>query len=155
MFLQTAGVTMQHVAYKGPAPATLAVLSGEVDCGFLATPTVLPHVKAGKLNALAVSSAVPSPLAPDVPTLAKALGKPDLDISFKLVLQAPKGTPAPVLAQLERAAMDIMKNPEVRAKLQASDLVAVGSTSKEAEAVLKAETARWEPVVKRLDIKAE
>ena len=155
MFLQTAGVKMEHVPYKGPSPATLAVLSGEVDCGFLATPTVLPHVKAGKLNALAVSSAVPSPLAPDVPTLAKALNRPDLDISFKLVLQAPKATPAPVLAELERAAREIMQKPEVRAKLQASDLVAVGSTMKEAEAQMKAETARWEPVVKRLEIKSE
>ena len=155
MFLQTAGVTMQHVPYKGPSPATLAVLAGEADCGFLATPTVMPHVKAGKLVALAVSSAAPSPLAPEVPTLAKALGKPDLDISFKLVLQAPKATPAPVLAELERAAMEIMKNPEVRAKLQASDLVAVGSTMQEAEAVMKAETARWAPVVGRLGIRAE
>jgi len=155
MFLQTAGVKMEHIPYKGPAPATLAVLSGEADCGFLATPTVLPHVKAGKLVALAVSSAVPSPLAPEVPTLAKALNRPDLDISFKLVLQAPKATPAPVLAELERAAMDIMKKPEVRAKLQASDLVSVGSTTKDAESVMKAESALWEPVVKRLEIKAE
>ena len=155
MFLQTAGAKMEHVPYKGPAPATLAVLSGEVDCGFLATPTVLPHVKAGKLVALAVSSVEPSPLAPEVPTLAKALNRPDLDISFKLVLQAPKNTPAPVLAELERAAMDIMRKPEVRAKLQASDLVVVGSSMKDAEAEVKKETARWEPVVKRLDIKAE
>lgn len=155
MFLQTAGVKMEHIPYKGPSPATLAVLSGEADCGFLATPTVLPHVKAGKLVALAVSSAEPSPLAPEVPTLAKALNRPDLDISFKLVLQAPKGTPAPVLAELERAAQEIMKKPEVRTKLQASDLVTVGSTMKDAEAVLKADSARWEPLVKRLEIKAE
>jgi tripartite-type tricarboxylate transporter receptor subunit TctC len=155
MFLQTAGVKMEHIPYKGPAPATLAVLSGEADCGFLATPTVLPHVKAGKLHALAVSSGQPSPLAPEVPTLAKALNRPDLDISFRLVLQAAKGTPAPVLAELERAAMDIMKKPEVRAKLQASDLVAIGSTAKDAEAQVKAESARWEPVVKRLEIRAE
>jgi tripartite-type tricarboxylate transporter receptor subunit TctC len=155
MLLQTAGVKMEHIPYKGPAPATLAVLSGEADCGFLATPTVLPHVKAGKLNALAVSSAEPSPLAPEVPTLAKALNRPDLDISFKLVLQAPKGTPAPVLAELERASMEIMKNPDVRAKLQASDLLVIGSSSKDAEATIKAETARWEPVVKRLEIKSE
>jgi tripartite-type tricarboxylate transporter receptor subunit TctC len=155
MLLQTAGVKMEHIPYKGPAPATLAVLSGEADCGFLATPTVLPHVKAGKLNALAVSSAEPSPLAPEVPTLAKALNRPDLDISFKLVLQAPKGTPAPVLAELERASMEIMKNPDVRAKLQASDLLVIGSSSKDAEATMKAETARWEPVVKRLEIKSE
>jgi tripartite-type tricarboxylate transporter receptor subunit TctC len=155
MLLQTAGVKMEHIPYKGPAPATLAVLSGEADCGFLATPTVLPHVKAGKLNALAVSSAEPSPLAPEVPTLAKALNRPDLDISFKLVLQAPRGTPAPVLAELERAAMEIMKNPDVRTRLQASDLLVIGSSSKDAEAAMKAETARWEPVVKRLEIKSE
>lgn len=155
MFLQSTGATMQHVPYKGPAPATLAVLAGEVDCGFLATPTVLPHVKAGKLVALAVSSREPSPLAPEVPTLAKALNQPALDISFKLVLQAAKGTPPAVVAELERAAQDIMKKPEVRAKLQAADLVAVGSTARDAEAQLKAESARWEPLVKRLDIKAE
>lgn len=155
MMLQTAGVKMEHVPYKGPAPATQAVLAGEVDCGFLATPTVLPHVKAGKLSALAVSSAEPSPLAPEVPTLAKAMNRPDLDISFKLVLQAPKNTPPAVLAELERAAMDIMKRPEVRARLQNSDLVAIGSASKDAEAVMKAESARWEPVVRRLDIKVE
>lgn len=155
MFLQTAGAKMEHVPYKGPAPATLAVLSGEVDCGFLATPTVLPQVKAGKLVALAVSSAQPSPLAPQVPTLAKALDRPDLDISFKLVLQAPKATPAPVLAELERAAIEIMKKPDVRAKLQQSDLLVIGSTMNEAEAVMKAESTRWEPVVKRLGIKSE
>jgi tripartite-type tricarboxylate transporter receptor subunit TctC len=83
------------------------------------------------------------------------LNRPDLDISFKLVLQAPKGTPAPVLAELERASMEIMKNPDVRAKLQASDLLVIGSSSKDAEATIKAETARWEPVVKRLEIKSE
>jgi tripartite-type tricarboxylate transporter receptor subunit TctC len=155
MFLQTAGVRMQHVPYKGPAPATQAVLAGEVDCGFLATPTVLPHVRAGKLHALAVSSAAPSPLAPEVPTLAKALSRPDVDISFKLVLQVAKGTPAPVIAELERASMDIMKMPQVRARLQASDLLVVGSSNKDAEAAMKAESARWEPLVKRLDIKSE
>jgi tripartite-type tricarboxylate transporter receptor subunit TctC len=155
MFLQTAGVKMQHVPYKGPAPATLAVVAGESDCGFLATPTVLQQVKAGKLNALAVSSAVPSPMAPEVPTLAKALNRPDLDISFKLVLQAARGTPAPVLAELERAAMEIMQKPQVRARLQAADLVAVGSSMKDAEAAMQAETVKWAPVVSRLEIKTE
>ena len=155
MLLQTAGVKMQHVPYKGPAPATQAVLAGEVDCGFLATPTVLPHVKAGKLNALAVSSAQPSPLAPDVPTLPKALNRPELDISFKLVLQAPKATPPAVVAELERAAMDIMQKPEVKARLQQADLQSIGSSHRDAEALMQAETVRWAPVVKRLEIKSE
>jgi tripartite-type tricarboxylate transporter receptor subunit TctC len=155
MLLQTMGAKMQHVPYKGPAPATQGVLAGEVDCGFLATPTVLPHVKSGRLNALAVSSAQPSLLAPEVPTLAKAINRPELDISFKLVLQAAKGTPAPVVAELERAAMEIMQKPEIRARLQAADLQSIGSSHREAESVMKAETARWEPVVRRLEIKAE
>ena len=154
MFLQTAGVKMQHIPYRGPAPGTQAVLAGEVNCGFLATPTVIPHVKAGKLDAVAVSSASPSPLAPDVPTLAAALNKPGLDVSFRLVLQTAKDTPPAVVRELERAAMEIMKDPAVRTRLQASDLVAQGSSSKEAQDVLKAEMARWEPLVKRLDLKA-
>lgn len=154
MFLQTAGVKMQHVPYRGPAPGTQAVLAGEVNCGFLATPTVLPHVKAGKLDALAVSSITPSPLAPDVPTLATALNKPGLDVSFRLVLQTAKDTPAAVLREIERAAMESMKDPAVKTRLQASDLTALGTTSAQAQEVMKAEMARWEPLVKRLDLKA-
>jgi tripartite-type tricarboxylate transporter receptor subunit TctC len=155
MFLQTAGVKMEHVPYRGPAPATQAVLAGEVDCGFLATPTVLPHVKAGKLVALAVSSATASPLAPDVPTLARALQQPALDASFRLVLQVARGTPPAVVAVIERSVADVMKDPEVRTRLQASDLVAIGSSSAQATEQMKAEMARWEPLVRRLDLKAD
>jgi tripartite-type tricarboxylate transporter receptor subunit TctC len=155
MFLQGTGAKMQHVPYRGPAPATQAVLAGEVSCGFLATPTVIQHVKADKLKALAVSSATPSPMAPDVPTLAKALNQPALDATFRLVLQVARATPAPVIAEIERHAMDIMKQPDVRARLQASDLVALGTNRAQAEQVMKAEIARWEPLVKQLDIKAE
>lgn len=155
MFLQATGAKMEHVPYRGPAPATLAVLSGEVNCGFLATPTLIPHVKAGKLNALAVSSATPSPLAPEVPTLPKALNQPGLDASFRLILQTARGTPPAVVAQLEKASMDIMKEADVRTRLQASDLVAQGTSSAQAQQTMDAEIARWEPLVKRLDIKLD
>lgn len=154
MLLQTAGAKMQHVPYRGPAPATAAVLSGEVNCGFLATPTVLPHVKAGKLDALAVSAGTPSPLAPEVPTLAKALNQPGLDVSFRLVLQVARGTPAAALAEIERAAQEIMKSPDIRDRLRASDLVAQGTGSAQAQQLMQSEIARWEPLVRRLDIKA-
>ncbi len=154
MFLQTAGAKMQHIPYRGPAPGTQAVLAGEVNCGFLATPTVIPHVKAGKMDALAVSSVTPSPLAPEVPTLAAALNKPGLDVSFRLVLQAARDTPPAVVRELERASMEIMKDPSVRARLQASDLVAQGTSSAQAQEVMKAEITRWEPLVRRLDLKA-
>ena len=155
MFLESAKVRMDHVPYRGPAPATQAVLAGEVNCGFLATPTVVPHVKAGKLVALAVSSIEPSPLAPDVPTLAKALDQPGLDVSFRLVLQAAKGTPPAIVAEIEKHTADTMKLPEVRARLLNSDLVAVGSSGAQAQQVLNGEMTRWEPVVRRLGLKVD
>jgi tripartite-type tricarboxylate transporter receptor subunit TctC len=155
MFLQATGAKMQHVPYRGPAPATLAVLSNEVNCGFLATPTVIQHVKTDKLRALAVSSSTPSPLAPEVPTLAKALNQPELDASFRLVLQTASATPPAVIAQIERAATEIMKDPQVRSRLQASDLIAQGTSSAQAQQLMKAEIARWEPLVKRLDLKSD
>jgi tripartite-type tricarboxylate transporter receptor subunit TctC len=155
MFLQQTGAKMQHIPYRGPNPATLAVLKGEADCGFLATPTVLQHVKTGKLIALAVSSAKPSALAPDVPTLAEALKNPKLDIGFSLVLQAPKDLPPAIAAELERAAAAIMAAPDVKAKLQTLDLVAVGSTREAAEARVRAETERWAPIVRRLNLTAD
>jgi tripartite-type tricarboxylate transporter receptor subunit TctC len=155
MFLEQAKVRMEHVPYRGPAPATQAVLGGEVACGFLATPTVLPHVKSGRLVALAVSSEAPSALAPDVPTLAKALNQPGLDVSFRLVLQAAKGTPAPIVAEIEKHSAEIMKQAEVRERLKNYDLTAVGSSSAQAQQVMNAEMKRWEPVVKRLGLKTE
>jgi len=154
MFLQIAGVKMQHIPYRGPAPATQAVLAGEVNCGFLATPTVIQHVKAGKLEALAVSSVTPSPLAPEVPTLATGLNQPGLDASFRLILQTARNTPPAVVRELERAAMEIMNDPAVRTRLQASDLLAQGSTSAQAQQLMTAEMARWEPLVRKLDLKS-
>lgn len=154
MFLQSAGAKMEHVPYRGPAPATQAVLAGEVDCGFLATPTVIPHVKAGKLSALAVSAGTPSPLAPDVPTLAQALKQPGLDVSFRLVLQTARGTPPAALAEIERHAQEIMRMPEVRTRLQVPDVMAQGSSSAQAQELMQAEMARWEPLVRRLQLKA-
>lgn len=155
MFLQTTGVRMEHVPYRGPAPATTAVLAGEVACGFLATPTVIPHVKAGKLVPLAVSSATPSPLAPEVPTLARALNQPGLDVSFRLVLQVARATPPAVQAQIERAALEIMRTPELRSRLLNSDLVAQEIGRAQAQQLLDAEMARWEPLVRRLELKSD
>jgi tripartite-type tricarboxylate transporter receptor subunit TctC len=105
--------------------------------------------------ALAVSSATPSPLAPDVPTLAKALNQPDLDASFRLVLQTASGTPAAVMSQIERAATEIMKDPQVRTRLQASDVVAQGTPTAQTQQVMKTEMARWEPLVRRLNLKSD
>lgn len=140
------------------AAATLAaVLAAPLAAAQAAwpTPTVMQHVKAGKLVPLAVSSGTPSPLAPEVPTLARALNQLGLDVSFRLVLQVASGTPPAALAEIERASIEIMKDADLRARLQASDLIAQGSTSAQAQQVLQAEIARWEPLVRRLELKAD
>ena len=85
----------------------------------------------------------------------RTIALPDADITFKLVLQARRGMPQPVLAEIERHVAEIMKQPEIQARLQTSDLKVVGSTSVEAEKAMRADIERWEPVVKRLGLKMD
>jgi len=134
MFLRATGADIQHVAYRGPSPALTDVLGGQVDCGWLAGPTVLPHVKTGKLTALAVSTAVRSPSLPDVPTLAQATGVADLDATFKQYVWVHKDTPPAAVAALERTIAQAMKHPAVKARLTELDMVTAGTSSVEARA---------------------
>ncbi|OVZ59305.1 receptor [Pigmentiphaga sp. NML080357] len=154
LVLSGAGVEMTHIPYKGPSPAMTDVMGGQVDCGFLATPTVLPNVQSGRLTALAVSSARPSPMAPSVPTLPQ-VGLPNIDASFNQYLMAPKGTPAAVVQALQQAVTAALKEEPVRQRLTSLDLTPVGLTGSQAEETLKRDTAKWAEVVKRIDIKPE
>lgn len=154
MLLATAGMEMSHIPYKGPPQATTDVIGGQVHCGFLATPTVMPHVKTGKLTALAVSTALRSPVAPDVPTAAEA-GVSGFDARFYFVLYGPKGVPANIMAAIGRETNKALVDAEVAARLKAVDIVPVGTSSEEAAKTLRTVAAKWEPVVKRIDLKAE
>ena len=91
MFIEATGMKITHVTYKGNTPAVTAVVSGEVNAGVLATPGMLPHVKVGKINALAVTSRKCSPMAPDVPTVAEA-GLPHLEQEVLYVVMVPGAT---------------------------------------------------------------
>jgi tripartite-type tricarboxylate transporter receptor subunit TctC len=146
-----AGFEMVHVPYKGPAPATQDVVGNQVPCGLLAGPTVLPHVRSGKLVALAVSGQARSPTLPDVPTIAEA-GVPGYAADFSLVMYAPRGTPQPVVEQFRLAFVDALKSPEVTEKLRASDQVVVGSSSAQAAAQLAAESKKWGEVARRIKL---
>jgi len=92
LFSSVAGIQMNHIPYRGPAPAVQDMMGGQVQCGFLAGPTVLPHIRAGKLVALAVSGAKRSALLPEVPTVAEG-GFANFDASFSILMFAPKSTP--------------------------------------------------------------
>ena len=146
-----AGFDMTHVPYKGPAPAMQDVIAGQVACGFLAGPTVLPQVRAGKLVALAVSGSRRSPALPEVPTVAEA-GYPAYVADFTLVLMAPRGTPEPIVARMRQVMVDALKAPDVSEKLRAGDQIVVANTPAEAAAMLAAEGRKWGEVVRRIQL---
>jgi tripartite-type tricarboxylate transporter receptor subunit TctC len=146
-----AGFEMAHVPYKGPAPATQDVLGNQVPCGLLAGPTVLPHVRAGRLVALAVSGSVRSPTLPDVPTMAEA-GVPGYEANFTLVMYAPRGTPPAIVERFRQAFVDALKAPDVSDKLRAGDQVVVGSTPAQAAATLAVDSRKWGEVARRIQL---
>ena len=154
LFSTAAGISMTHVPYKGPAAATQDMLGGQVDCGFLAGPTVLPHVKAGRLIALAVSSARRSPLLPDVPTVAEA-GYAGYDATFSLVLFAPKGTPAAIVKRMHDAMATALRDPAMAERLLQSDQSIVASDGAEASARLAQDSQRWGAVARRIQLKLD
>lgn len=154
LFSTAAGIQMTHVPYKGPAPAVQDMLGGQVECGFLAGPTVLPHVKAGKLVALAVSGAKRSPLLPDVPTVAEA-GYPGFDATFSLVLFAPRNVPAAMVQKMHDAMAAALKSPELVERLAQSDQSVVAGDATETAARLAQDTQRWGEVARRIKLKLD
>ena len=146
-----ASFQMNHIPYKGPAPATQDVLANQVSCGLLAGPTVLPHVRAGKLVALGVSGSRRSPTLPDVPTLAEA-GVAGYQADFTLVLFAPRGVPDAITARFRQAFVDGLNAADVTEKLRAGDQTVVGSTPAEAAAALAADSKKWGTVARRIQL---
>ena len=146
-----AGFDMTHVPYKGPAPATQDVLGNQVPCGLLAAPTVLPHVRAGKLVALAVSGSKRLPTVPEVPTLAEA-GVAGYQADFALALFAPKGTPPAIIEQMRLALVDALKSPDITDKLKLSDQVVIGNTAQQAADSVAADSKKWGEVARRIKL---
>jgi tripartite-type tricarboxylate transporter receptor subunit TctC len=153
-FLSTAGIDMTHVPYKGTGQSVIDVIAGQVDAIFAVTTGVLPHVKAGKLRALGISSPKRSALAPDVPTIAEA-GYPGFEASFAYALMAPAGTPVDMVATLNRELQRALALPDVQEKNRTFDYVVTGLAPSESAAWLKDNRERWAQVIKRAGIMVE
>jgi tripartite-type tricarboxylate transporter receptor subunit TctC len=152
-FLSTAGIDMTHIPYKGTGQSVIDVVAGQVDTIFAVVTGVLPHVKAGKLRALAISSAKRSALAPDVPTIAES-GYPGFEVSFAYALMAPAGTPDEIVQLLSREVQRALAQPDVQEKIRNFDYVATGMDPKQSAAWLKVNRERWAGVVQRAGITA-
>jgi tripartite-type tricarboxylate transporter receptor subunit TctC len=142
------------VPYKGIAPATVAILSGEVDAAVIGVATAVPYVKAGKLRAIATLAPKRVASLPDVPTAAEA-GYPQLEAVLWYAIMAPAGTPQPAIARLSQAFSRITASPDTRERLASVGAEPMTSSPEEFAAFLKKEIARWGKAVEAAGAKAQ
>jgi tripartite-type tricarboxylate transporter receptor subunit TctC len=148
LFKQMAGVDIQHVAYKGSAPAVNDLLGNHIAIMFDNMPSAISHVKAGKLRPLAVTTAQRSPALPDVPTIAEA-GVPGYEATSWFGLLAPAKTPAPVVARLNASILKALADPDVKKKLLEQGAEPAGETPAQFAAFIASETVKWGKIVKQ------
>lgn len=150
---RSAGIRLMHVPYRGAAPALQDVLGGQVQYAMVGTPSALPHIKAGRLTAIGVTSAQRSPLAADVPTIAETLPGYEVELVYGIV--APAGTPAAVVARLNAEINKALQDPELRGNLAGQGFDVRTSTPEAFGSYIRAEVAKWAPVVKESGVKPE
>jgi tripartite-type tricarboxylate transporter receptor subunit TctC len=150
----TAKIDIVHVPYRGAAPAVNDLLGQQVQMAFLDLPVLLPQIKAGTLRAIAIGAPERAPTAMDVPTTAES-GMPDLLTENWYGMLAPAGTPAAIVATLNRVTVEAMRDPVVQEKLAAQGAVLVGDTPEHFRSFIEAETRKWTKVIKDARIVAE
>lgn len=154
LFKKMAGVSMQHIPYKGAGPALNDVIGNQVPIMFDNLPSSSSHIKAGTLRALAVTTAERAPSFPDVPTVAES-GIPGYETYTWNALFAPANTPEPVVARLNEAANKALADPAVVERMKEFSATIVGSTPQELSAHVKAELEKWTPVVRDANIQMD
>jgi tripartite-type tricarboxylate transporter receptor subunit TctC len=146
-FKSQAGVQMQHVPYKGDAPMTLDLVAGRVQVAFGTAVAFLPYVQSGKLHALAVTDAKPSPVVPNVPTVASS-GLPNFEALQWFGLLAPTGTPKDVIARVNAEVGKALQQPDVQDKLKALGMQVMGAGPDAFGAFMRAEDVKWGKIVR-------
>ncbi len=147
LFNTMAQVKTTHIPYKGAVPALQDLLGGRISFIFSSMPPALPHVKLGKINALAVTSTKHSPATPELPTVAES-GLPGYEVINWYGVLAPRGTPKEIVAKLNAEITRIMNLPEVKERLAGQGAEMLTSTPQEFGAFIRSETAKWAKVVK-------
>lgn len=154
LFMHLTDTKMVVVPYKGGSPSMTAMLAGQCQVNFAAISTAIPHVRSGKVRAIAVSSAKRSVAAPELPTIAEA-GVAGYEHASWVGMLAPTGTPQPVLNRLNAEAVKAAQAPDTKPYLLKFGMEPVGGTPAEFAALIKAEIAKWQKVVKAAGITAQ
>lgn len=152
LFKSMAGINIVRISYKGTGPALTALLGGETHMMFATPGSVDPHVRTGKLKALAVTSRAPSALAPGLPTMSES-GLPGYEATAMIAFQAPAGTPAAIVTRLHQEIAKVLNLPESRERLAAAGTEIVASSPGQLMQIMKAEMPKWEKVIRQAGIK--
>jgi tripartite-type tricarboxylate transporter receptor subunit TctC len=148
------GTFALHIPYNGNGPAGAAVIAGQVEILFGSLPAVLPHVKSGRVRALAVGTLKRSPSLPEVPTVAES-GYPGFDASLWLAIMAPAGTPAPVIERLHKEVVAAVSAPDTRDLLDNAGAEVLTSTPAELSAMIREGVAKYAKIVKTAGVQAQ
>jgi len=147
LFKSMAGVDMVHIPYKGGAPMMADLIGGQIQLAIETSGSAAPHIKAGKVRALAVTTSARSPAFPEVPTLAES-GLKGYDVTTWYAILAPRGTPQEIAAKLYNASVKILGTPDMKQRLEQFGGEPGGLTPEQFAAFIKSETAKWAKVVK-------
>lgn len=153
LFQQTTGTKLTHVPYRGSGPMMVDLLSGQLDVALDGAAVAWPYVEAGKLRALATSIPQRASFMPDLPALSEFL--PGFDVTAWHGLAAPAGTPKEIVEKVSRDVRGILETPEIRDRLAAQKIIALGMTPDAFRAFIEAEIKKWEPVVEKAQIRIE
>jgi tripartite-type tricarboxylate transporter receptor subunit TctC len=148
------GVKMTHVPYKGENPAIADTIGGQIPIMFGNLPVALPHVRSGKVLALATTTAKRSPLAPEIPTMSEG-GIKDFEMATWYGMLAPAGTPPELVAKIQRDSARALSDPETRERLTKMGVDLILNTPEEFKAYLNSEIARYTKIIKAAGLKAE
>lgn len=153
LFKSTANIEMAHIPYKGAAPAVTDLIAGQIDVSFASTPGALPHIRAGSLRALAVTSAKRLPQMPEVPTVAES-GMPGFEASVWYGLLAPANTPREIVQRLNRELLAILQDKQAREQMANNHFIAAGSSPEQFAQFIQSEGVKWGGVVRQKGLKA-
>ncbi len=146
---------LAHVPYKGAGPALNDLIGSHVDFYFPGFPAAAPHVKAGSLKILALSSAARSPAAPDIPTVAELTGNKDYDFTLWAGFFAPKGTPQTIIDRLNKEINQVIQDPDVKARLEAAGAVVTAMSVGQFKDFVQNESAKYLRVIKQTGVTAQ